>query len=686
MKSYLVPNTAEPGYSAIIRHGEYKDGSFKDENSHVTTLYELFQHVVAEDPEKPFIGSRKYNAVTRKFGDYEWTKISEAAKLVDEFGSGLDQIYQKYVPEVSEDSELPYSHQHALGIYSINRAEWLLTEFAGFRSSKYSVALYDTLGAESVEYIVQHAGVAVIVCSIDKVPRLLKLKHRLPVLKVIISMDLFTEHGKNPGSLPFTVNSIRVLQEWAEAQDVALFDIAQVTEMGAAALTPPTLPRPEDLCTICYTSGTTGDPKGAMATHESYVYSAKTGSLAVPFKSPVYLSFLPLAHCFERNVVYVGMLLGGRIGFYSGDVLSISDDAQALRPTSMIGVPRLFNRIYDRIAAATIYAPGLGGVIARTAIRQKLERLNSNQGFQHPFWDRVVCNKIRQFFGGRLELLISGSAPIDGKVLNFLRVALATTIVEGYGSTEGNSAATVSAMDEHTADHIGIPYPAVDIRFRDVPEMNYLTTDLPCPRGELLIRGKNVFVGYYKDAEKTKAAFDGEWLVTGDIGQLKEDGNLQIIDRRKNILKLSQGEYVAVEHLETVYSRHKLIQNIFVHGDSLQSTLVAVVVPDPETFLPWARKISGANIHAKKDVDISLEDLCNDTHVVGALLVELRKLGREANLQGFEIIREIYCEPVPFDIETNGLLTSTFKLKRNVAKDYYRQHIDLLYNKINQKK
>ncbi|KAJ2077408.1 medium-chain fatty acid-CoA ligase faa2 [Coemansia sp. RSA 988] len=686
MKSYQVPNTAEPGYSAIIRHDKYRNGTFQDEHSHITTLYELFQHTVAQDPEKPFIGSRKYNAVTRKFGDYEWLKIAEVAKLVDDFGSGLYQIYQQYVPQNSEDNELPYSHQYALGIYSINRAEWLLSEFAGFQSNKYSVALYDTLGAESVEYIVQHAGIAVIVCSIDKVPRLLKLKHKLPVLKVIISMDLFAEHGKNPTSLPFTVNSIRVLQEWAEAQGVSLFDISQVAEMGAAAPIPPTPPRPEDLCTICYTSGTTGDPKGAMATHESYVYSAKTGSLAAPTKTPVYLSFLPLAHCFERNVVYVGMLVGGTVGFYSGDMLSISDDAQALRPTSMIGVPRLFNRIYDRIAAATIYAPGLGGVIARTAIRQKLERLDANQGFKHPFWDRVVCNKIKQFFGGHLELLISGSAPIDGKVLNFLRVALATTIVEGYGSTEGNSAATVSTMDEHTADHIGIPYPAIDIRLRDVPEMNYLTTDLPRPRGELLIRGKNVFVGYYRDPEKTKAAFDGDWLVTGDIGQLKEDGNLQIIDRRKNIIKLSQGEYVAVEHLETVYSRHKLLQNIFVHGDSLQSTLVAVVVPDPETFLPWARKISGSGIHGNnKHAHASLEDLCKDEQVVGALLVELRKLGREANLQGFEIIRGIHCEPVPFDIESNGLLTSTFKLKRNLAKDYYRQHIDGLYSKINQK-
>ncbi|KAJ1856929.1 medium-chain fatty acid-CoA ligase faa2 [Coemansia sp. RSA 1822] len=668
MKSYVVPGTSEPGYSGIIRHGEYKDGTFNDKHSEITTLYEMFQHVANKKGAKPFVGTRTFNAVTRKFGDYEWKSGEETVQMVEEFGSGIDHVYQKHVGGEG---------QQALGIYSINRAEWQLAEFAGFRSNKYSVALYDTLGAESVEFIVQHARVAVIVCSIDKVPRLLQLKAKLPALQAIISMDAFAEHSNNPLALPFTVNSVRVLQEWAESQGVALYDVPQVVEMGRATPTVPRLPVPTDLCTICYTSGTTGNPKGAMSTHESYVFSAKSGILAVPIKDPVYLSFLPLAHCYERIVQYIGMLGGGQVGFYSGDVLNIADDAQALRPTIMIGVPRLFNRIYDRIAAATLYAPGLGGVIARKAISAKLENLKAGHGFTHALWDRVVCNKIRQFFGGNLELLISGSAPIDGKVLNFLRVALATTVLEGYGSTECNAAATVSVMSENTANHVGIPYPAIDIRLRDVPEMNYLSTDKPSPRGEILIRGKNVFKGYFGNDEMTKEAFDGEWLITGDIGALKSDGNLQIIDRRKNIIKLAQGEYVAVEHLETIYSSQKLLQNIFVHGDSLQSTLVAVVVPDPETFLPWARKLTNTNA--------TLEELCASEQVVGALLVELRKLGRNAKLQGFEIIRQVYCDPVPFDIETNGLLTSTFKLKRNIARDYYRQQIDDMYSQINQK-
>ncbi|KAJ2722549.1 medium-chain fatty acid-CoA ligase faa2 [Coemansia sp. Benny D115] len=682
MKSYLVPESAEMGYSPIMRRYEYKDGRFPDPLSNVTTLYELFRHRVAATPKSPFVGSRRFNPVTRKFGAYEWITAAQAGDVVDHFGSGLDLIYQQHVPPPStaatEDDPAgaqPGQGQQALGIYSINRHEWLVAEFAGFRSNKFSVALYDTLGAESVEFIVNHADIAVIVCSIDKVPKLLKMRSRLPCLRVIVSMDSFADHGNNPAALPFTVNSIRVMREWAQAVDIVLLDIQQVIDMGRAGPTRPRLPKPSDLCTICYTSGTTGQPKGAMAIHESYVFSAKSGSLNVNVKNPVYLSFLPLAHCFERNTIYIGLVQGGSVGFYSGDILGIADDAQELRPTVMSGVPRLFNRIYDRIAAATIYAPGISGAIARTAIRQKLERLENGHGVHHLFWDRIVCSKIRRFFGGRLELLISGSAPIDAKVLNFLRVALAVTFVEGYASTECNAAATVSLMDENKAGHVGVPYPGMEIRLRDVAEMNYLVTDKPCPRGEILIRGKSVFVGYYRDPEKTAAAFDDGWLITGDIGQFNEDGNLKIIDRRKNILKLAQGEYVAVEFLETIYSRSPLVQNIYVHGDSLQSTLVGIVVPNPESFVPWAQKITG-------DKNASLEQLCADKQVVEALLIELRVLGRKAKLQGFEILREIHCEATPFDIEGNGLLTSTFKVKRNVARDYYAKQIERMYTKI----
>ncbi|KAJ2850823.1 medium-chain fatty acid-CoA ligase faa2, partial [Coemansia erecta] len=230
-KSIIIPNSAEPGYSGIMRNSKYADGQFEDRFPDITTLYELMQSRLHRNPDKPVLGYRKYNPVTKTYGEYEWISTQECIASIENFGSGLDLIYQKYVPNESG------SAQQALGIYSINRPEWPLAEFAGFRSNKYSVALYDTLGAESVEYVVEHAEISVLVCSIDKIPKLLKLRDRIPTLKVIISMDSFADHAKNPIAQPFTVNSIRVLQEWAESKGIALFDISEVSDMGSATPT-----------------------------------------------------------------------------------------------------------------------------------------------------------------------------------------------------------------------------------------------------------------------------------------------------------------------------------------------------------------------------------------------------------------------------------------------------------------
>ncbi|KAJ2781166.1 medium-chain fatty acid-CoA ligase faa2 [Coemansia javaensis] len=680
MRSYLVPGSAEPGFSAIMRHPASKDGRLVDEHGAVTTVYELFHYAVAQDPERRLIGRRAFDPATRTFGEYEWTTSREAAQAVAELAAGLDQVYERHAQAGGGAAGLPYAHQQGLGLYSINRPEWLLADFAAQRMGRYSVALYDTLGADAVEHVVRHAGLQVVACSVDKIPRLLRLRARLPTLRAIVSMDALAGRARSPAALPFTAGAVHVLREWAAAAGVALLDVDEVAAMGRAAPRAARPPRPDDLCTICYTSGTTGDPKGAMVTHGAYAHSVRAGAAAAAMPAELHLSFLPLAHCYERNTLLVGLLRGGRVGFYSGDVLRIADDAQALRPTVLLGVPRLFNRIYDRIAAETVRAPGLRGVVARAALRQKTARLEAGGGVRHALWDRVLCDKIRAFFGGRLEMLISGSAPLDPHVLSFLRVALAAVVREGYGSTECNGAATVSVPDEHTAGHVGVPFPGVDVRLRDVPDMGYRATDRPLPRGEVLVRTPHTFAGYYRDEPRTLEAYDaGGWLVTGDIGQFTADGNLQIIDRRKNILKLAQGEYVAVEYLETVYSRHRLVQTIFVHGDSLQSFLVAVVVPEPDEFLPWARAIAGPTTTTDDDDSGSLPALCRSPAVVRALLDELAALGRSAGLQGFEIVRAIHCEPTPFDIETNGLLTATLKIRRTVARDHYRRQIDKMY-------
>ncbi|KAJ1886258.1 medium-chain fatty acid-CoA ligase faa2, partial [Kickxella alabastrina] len=535
--SYVIPNSARPGYSAILRHPEYPDGRIPDEYSNVHTLYDLFQRSISLFPSTPFLGARHYNQAKHNFGDYKWKNTTEIAESVDLFGQGLDVVFEKYVGRGMGSGGV----QTPLGIYSKNRAEWMIAEFSGFRSRRYSVALYDTLSSDCVEHIVNHAQLTVIVCSIDKISTLLAVRHMMPSLKVIVSMDALTGKAKNPAAAGFSMSSIRTMHKHAETQDIVLLDMCSVMDLGHANPSAPKPPTAGDVCTIAYTSGTTEAQKGVVSTHGSYVFAAKSLYQAMPLYHATYLSFFTLANCFERSIVYTGMLGGMRIGFFSSDMVHIAEDAQSLRPTVMAGVPYLFNDIYHRVTAATIYAPGINGAMARTAIKQKLQRLESGKGgLKHSFWDKLVCNKMAQFFGGRLKLLISGGDPIDARVMSFLRVAISCPLLETYGATECCAAATAGLLSDRTSGHVGVPLPGVDICLRDVPEIGFLTSSHPHPRGELLVRGANVFAGYYKDEARSHVSLDGEWLATGDLAQINEDGNIEIIDRKENVVHIGE--------------------------------------------------------------------------------------------------------------------------------------------------
>ncbi|KAI9476853.1 hypothetical protein BX667DRAFT_497335 [Coemansia mojavensis] len=678
VKSYRVPNSEEPGSSYIIRHPDCKDSlEIKTEQEYTTdNVFSMFQESAKKFADRDFLGRRTYNRETNKFGDYQWITYSEAYTRAMNIGSGIIRLFEKHVrpnADITSLTRLP------LGMYSVNRVEWILADYGGISQNLYTVALYDTLGADSLEYIMNHAEIEVLVCSLDKVPKLLKLRDKLPQLKVIVSMDGFAD-GTPDAMLPspFNTSSVSVLKQWAEAAGIALYDLNAVESLGAADPVPPRVPKTDEHFCLCYTSGTTGTPKAAMIMHRNMAYVQKSVPLVVPkIDRPVLLSYLPLAHIYERFVEIYAMSCGGKIGLFSGNILNVVDDLQTLGPNIFNSVPRLLNRIYDRLVAGTIHAPGLTGMIARRAVADKMANLEAGKGNTHAFWDRVLFRKIRALLGGNLEFVLTGSAPIEKGVLQFLRICFCCQVTEGWGATETCGLGIANIRSENQAGRVGVPQHGMEVKLVDVPEMNYLSTDKPYPRGELMIRGPCVFGGYFKDEKKTaETILPGGWLATGDVGRINEDGTVSIIDRKKNIFKLSQGEYVAPEALENVYGNDSCIQQIFVHGDSLQSTLVAVVVPDPEAFIPWARKVAGNR-------NASVETLCVDEKVNQALVKRLAIMGRKAKLQGYEILKAIKIDHRPFDVETNGILTPTMKLRRNIAADYYRSDIDAMYAAIN---
>ena len=390
------------------------------------------------------------------------------------------------------------------------------------------------------------------------------------------------------------------------------------------------------------------------------------------------ISYLPLAHIFGRVCDMITLCIGGRLGYFAGDMNTLVEDIQEMKPSIFATVPRLLNRVYGKIVASTINAPGVTGALARRGVAAKLANLEAGKGYTHPFWDRLMFNKVKLALGGNVRVMVTGSAPIGKDVMQFLRIALCCDIREGYGATETCAASTIHYANEYKAGHIGGPFVCNEVKLVDVPEMNYLSTD-PYPRGEICIRGPNVFRGYFKDEEKTKEALDEDnWYHTGDIGLINERGAIVIIDRKKNIFKLAQGEYIAPEKIENVYAKESVIAQIYLHGDSLQSSLVAIVVPDEETL----RSVVAAKLPHVHSKNLSLAELCKSAEVNALVLAAMNKVGKKAELRGFEFAKAIYLEHEPFAVE-NELLTPTFKVKRPQAKKHYETHIAELYELVN---
>ena len=277
--------------------------------------------------------------------------------------------------------------------------------------------------------------------------------------------------------------------------------------------------------------------------------------------------------------------------------------------------------------------------------------------------------------------MITGSAPISKDVLNFLKIAFCCQIKEGYGQTESAAAISITWKNDPEAGHVGAPFPGLEVKLVDVPDMNYLSTDLdheghPAPRGEICYRGYAVFKGYYRQPEMTKETIDAEGFVhTGDIGMINtKKGVLRIIDRKKNIFKLSQGEYIVPEKIENKLSHSHLIGQIFVYGDSLQHFLVAIVVPDRPVLEKWCTD-NGVVIEAG---DAGFADLLNNPRINKLYIDEMVHKAREAGLFGFEIPQKVHLTSTPFTPD-NDILTPTFKLKRNEAKKYFLTQIKELY-------
>ena len=480
---------------------------------------------------------------------------------------------------------------------------------------------------------------------------------RIPSLKVIISLDPL-EAGEPAGH-----SKVDLLTQLAKEHGIQIISLADVEAIGAKSGRAMRPPQKEDIAVINYTSGTTGNPKGVVLTHANAV-AANAAARATGQVLPVdvHISYLPLAHIYGRMVDQLALAEGARVGFFHGDVLGLVDDMKILKPTGFMSVPRLYNKFHAAIHAATVEAPGVKGALSRRAIAAKKASMRLPAGKatnKHFLFDRIWTPKVLKAVGlERARAMISGSAPIDPDVLDFLRAAFGTDFHEGYGMTETYGVGTVQLQGDYSTGNIGGPSTGMELCIESVPELEYLVTDKPRPRGELLLRGPVVFREYYKNPEETAKSFDADgWFRSGDIGEVDELGRFRIIDRKKNVLKLSQGEYISPERLENVYvGSSNLIAMAFVHGDAKESSLVGVFGVDPEHFAPFAGKILGKPF-AAADAQ-ALRAAVADARVKKAFLARIDDIGKKHKFNGYERVRNCHLAVDPFSIE-NELFTPT---------------------------
>ncbi|XP_019591692.1 long-chain-fatty-acid--CoA ligase 1 isoform X5 [Rhinolophus sinicus] len=634
----------------------------------VKTLYEGFQRGRHVSNNGPCLGSRKPDQ------PYEWLSYNQVAEMAECVGSALIQKGFKTAPD------------QFIGIFAQNRPEWVIIEQGCFAYSMVVVPLYDTLGAEAITYIVNKAELSLVfVDKIEKANMLLDgVENKLtPGLKIIVVMDSYgsdlLERGKKCG--------------------VEILSMKAMEDLGRANRRKPKPPAPEDLAVICFTSGTTGNPKGALITHRNVVsdcsaFVKMTENTVNPCPDDTLISFLPLAHMFERVVekalalnasdthisflplahMYEQIMMcvmlchGAKIGFFQGDIRLLMDDLKVLQPTIFPVVPRLLNRMFDRIFAQANTT--LKRWLLDFASNRKEAELRSGIIRNNSLWDKLIFHKIQSSLGGKVRLMITGAAPVSATVLTFLRAALGCQFYEGYGQTECTAGCSLTLPGDWTAGHVGAPMPCNFIKLVDVEEMNYMAAK---GEGEVCVKGPNVFQGYLKDPAKTAEALDKDgWLHTGDIGKWLPNGTLKIIDRKKHIFKLAQGEYIAPEKIENVYQRSEPVAQVFVHGESLQAFLIAIVVPDVETLCHWARK---------RGFEGSFEELCRNKDVKKCILEDMLRLGKESGLKPFEQVKGIVLHTELFSV-SNGLLTPTMKAKRPELRNYFRSQIDELYSTI----
>ncbi|MCS7177091.1 MAG: long-chain fatty acid--CoA ligase [Candidatus Kapabacteria bacterium] len=577
-------------------------------------------------------GSRKPAFLIKQRGSYQPVTYDELAEMVFRCAAALRR--------------LGIGPRDRVGIVSENRLEWVVADLAIAGIGAVSVPAFPTLTAEQLEYIFDHSE-AVAVFASNRF-QWLKLRSVLPRIGRLQHIILFND---DPAEEP-----VLYWHELLPSQTADTADLRREYEASAAQV------EPKHLLTLIYTSGTTGVPKGVMLTHANVVANIQAALRAVPIDhTDVLLSYLPLSHSYERTTGYYSAFAGGATIAFAESIETVAQNITEVRPTVMTSVPRLFERVRSRILATVAKEPPARQRIFHWAIdvgrrawyAEQQGRVAPHLRLQRALADRLVFRKIRQRFGGRLRFFVSGGAALPVDVGEFF-FAIGIPILEGYGLTEAAPVLTVNRLNDIELGTVGKPLDNVELRLAE--------------DGEILARGPNIMLGYWKDPAATAEAIDADgWLHTGDIGSWSPRGNLIITDRKKHIFVSSGGKNIAPQPIEQLLCQSPYIDQCLLVGDQ-RPYCAALLVPDFEALATWAER-NGIS-------DTSPEALVRHPQVLELLWQEIERLQRP--LARYERVRRFAALPKPFSIE-EGELTPTLKIRRSIVEHKYATLIEALY-------
>ena len=524
-----------------------------------------------------------------------------------------------------------------VAIMARTRYEWTILDFATWYAGAVVVPIYDTSSAEQIDWILNDShSVGIIV--------------ETPALRDLVQTVL-PSHTRHVWTM--TDDVLAILRE--AGKHIGDDEI----DRRRNAVTP------SSLATLIYTSGTTGKPKGVQLTHANFL--SETGNVSQGaselFLKPggSTLLFLPVAHVFGRMVQIGAIASGLHLAHCSDPVTRLPMDLASFKPTFVLAVPRIFEKIYNG-AEARAEAAGKGKIFKKAAgvaiaYSEALDKKGMSPvlKFKHALFDKLVYSKLRAGMGGNVEAAISGGAPLGVRLGHFYRGA-GVTILEGYGLTETTAGATLNLYGAHRVGSVGKPIPGTSIKIAE--------------DGEVLIRGPIVMQGYWQNEAANTEVFDGErWFKSGDLGKLDDDGFLYIVGRKKEIIVTAGGKNVAPAVLEDRLRSHPLVSQCMVVGDN-QPFIAALVTIDPDALKAWV-------VNHKKD-GASINDLINDPDLIAVVQTAVDEANKAVSKA--ESIRKFTILPVDFTI-AGGHLTAKLSVKRHVVAKEFAQEIDALFTK-----